>query len=138
MEKTYVMLKPDAVKRNLTGEIIKRIESKGLKIVNIKMMQLDEKILIEHYAHHASKPFFPEIVAFMTSGPVIPMIIEGEDAIKKVKMLIGPTKWFDAQPGSLRGDFASSVMENLVHCTDPADPEGTAEVEINRFFGENV
>ncbi|HBY21216.1 MAG: nucleoside-diphosphate kinase [Clostridiales bacterium GWE2_32_10] len=138
MERTYVMLKPDAVKRGLIGEVISKIEKKGLKITNIKMMTLTEEILREHYAHHANKPFFGEIVEFMLSAPVVPMIVEGEDAIKKIKMLFGPTKWFDAQPGTLRGDFATGTMENLSHCTDPADPEGTAEIEIKRFFGENA
>ena len=135
MERTYVMLKPGAAERGIMGKIITRFEEKGLKITKMEMMMLNEEILKVHYAHIAEKPFFPVIVADMTRGPVVAMIVEGEDAIKKVKMLVGPTKWFDALPGTIRGDFAESTGRNLVHCTDPEDPAGTAEEEITRFLG---
>lgn len=135
MEKTYVMLKPDCIKRGLIGKLISRIEDKGLKITNMKMTKLNKEILTEHYKHHAEKPFFKEILDYMMSDYVIAMIVEGEEAILKVKMLVGPTRWYDkSAPGTIRGDYATSVTENLIHCTDPDDPEGTAEEEIKRFF----
>lgn len=131
-EKTYIMLKPDCIKRGLMGEVISRMEKRGYKIVDAKMMMLDEPILREHYAHIADKPFFPETVEYMTSGPVFAMIVEGENAIKGMRLLMGPTKFGDAQPGTIRGDYASSTTYNIIHGSD--SPE-TAEVEIKRFFG---
>ncbi len=131
-EKTYIMLKPDALKRNLTGEIISRIERKGYKIAECKTMLLDEQILREHYAHIADKPFFPETLEYMTSGPVLAMIVEGENAIMGMRALMGATRFEDAQAGTIRGDFASSTAYNIIHGSD--SPEA-AEAEIKRFFG---
>lgn len=132
MERTYVMLKPDAVKRRLVGEIISRIEKKGYNIVEMKTMYLNEALLKEHYAHLADKPFFPEIVQFMTSGPVIGMIVEGNDAVAGIRRLMGPTNWQEASPGTIRGDFANNMTENLIHGSDSVE---NAEIEIKRFFG---
>nr|WP_306473856.1 nucleoside-diphosphate kinase [Mogibacterium diversum] len=132
MEKTYIMLKPDCVKRGLMGEVISRIERKGYKIVDAKMMNLDEAILKEHYAHLADKPFFPEIVAFMTSGPVLGMIVEGENAVQGMRIIMGATKFEEATAGTIRGDFAHSTSENLIHGSDSLE---NAEIEIKRFFG---
>ncbi|UQF82191.1 MAG: nucleoside-diphosphate kinase [Mogibacterium diversum] len=132
MEKTYIMLKPDCVKRGLMGEIISRIERKGYKIVDAKMMSLDEAILKEHYAHLADKPFFPEIVSFMTSGPVLGMIVEGENAVQGMRIIMGATKFEEATAGTIRGDFAHSTSENLIHGSDSLE---NAEIEIKRFFG---
>ena len=132
IEKTYIMLKPDCVKRGLMGEVISRIERKGYKIVDAKMMNLDEAILKEHYAHLADKPFFPEIVAFMTSGPVLGMIVEGENAVQGMRIIMGPTKFEEATAGTIRGDFAHSTSENLIHGSDSLE---NAEIEIKRFFG---
>ncbi|NLM63232.1 MAG: nucleoside-diphosphate kinase [Mollicutes bacterium] len=132
MERTYVMLKPDAVKRKLVGEIISRIEKKGYNIVEMKTMYLNEELLKEHYAHLADKPFFPEIVQFMTSGPVIGMIVEGNDAVAGIRRLMGPTNWQEASPGTIRGDFANNMTENLIHGSDSVE---NAEIEIKRFFG---
>ncbi len=132
MERTYVMLKPDAVKRKLVGEIISRIEKKGYNIVEMKTMYLNEALLKEHYAHLADKPFFPEIVQFMTSGPVIGMIVEGNDAVAGIRRLMGPTNWQEASPGTIRGDFANNMTENLIHGSDSVE---NAEIEIKRFFG---
>ena len=126
IEKTYIMLKPDCVKRGLIGEVISRIERKGYKIVDAKMMNLDEAILKVHYAHLADKPFFPNIVEYMTSGPVLGMIIEGESAVQGMRIIMGATA------GTIRGDFAHSTRENLIHGSD--SPEN-AEIEIKRFFG---
>lgn len=132
MEKTYVMLKPDAVKRGLIGEIITRIEKKDLKIVNMKMFTLTEDILKEHYAHIVDEPFFPNVLSFMTSGLVVGMIVEGENAITAVRQIIGATKWFEATPGSIRADYASGdVGKNLIHASDSTE---TAMIEIKRFF----
>ncbi|MDD2490472.1 MAG: nucleoside-diphosphate kinase [Bacilli bacterium] len=133
MEKTYVMLKPDCYKRGLIGEIISRIEKKGYQITNIKMLTLNEEILKEHYSHLADKPFFSEIINFMTSGPVVGMIVEGESVIEGIRILMGATKWHDALPGTIRGDFANNTTENLIHGSDSRE---TAEIEIKRFFGE--
>lgn len=131
-ERTYVMLKPDALKRGLVGEIIGRIEAKGYSLVQAKTIQLDEAILKEHYAHIADLPFFPETVAYMTSGPVLAMVWEGENAIAGIRKLMGATKFEEAQAGTIRGDFASSTTYNLIHGSD--GPE-TAKEEIERFFG---
>jgi nucleoside-diphosphate kinase len=131
MERTYIMIKPDAYKRKLIGKIISKIEDKGYSITNMKMMMLNEDVLKEHYSHLADKPFFKDIVNFMTSGPVVGMIVEGEGAVMGMRTLMGPTKWFEALPGTIRGDFASSTQENLVHGSDSAE---NAEIEILRFF----
>lgn len=131
MERTYIMTKPDAYKRGLIGEIITRIENKGFKITEMKMMQLDEAILKEHYAHLADKPFFGEIVDFMVSAPVVGMIVEGENAVAGMRGLMGPTDGFEALPGTIRGDFACGKQENLVHGSDSIE---NAEIEIKRFF----
>lgn len=132
MERTYIMLKPDALKRGLAGEILLRIERKGYRIAAAKTMMLDEPILREHYAHIADKPFFPETVAYMTSGPVLAMIVEGENAVKGMRILMGATKFEDAAAGTIRGDFAQSTTENLIHGSDSLE---NAEIEIQRFFG---
>lgn len=135
MERTYIMLKPDCVERGLVGEIISRIERKGFKIANIKMLHLDEAILREHYAHIVDIPAFPQIIEFMTSGPCIGMIVEGEGAIAGMRKLMGPTKYEDSLPGTIRGDFATSTQHNLIHGSD--SPEN-AEIEIRRFFGPDA
>ena len=132
MNRTYIMLKPDAVRRGLMGEIIARIEKKGFKITNMKMITLNEEILREHYAHIVDRPFFPEVVAYMTSGPVVAMIVEGENVIKGMRNIIGATKYLDAAAGTIRGDLSCNDRENLIH---GSDAEYTAEQEIKRFFG---
>ena len=133
MEQTYIMLKPDAVRRGLMGEIIGRIEKKGFKIVKMKMFMLDEQILREHYAHIADRPFFPEVVEYMTSGPVVGMVVEGENVIKGMRNFMGPTKYLDAPAGTIRGDLSCNDRENLIH---GSDSDESAEVVIRRFFGE--
>lgn len=132
MERTYIMLKPETVKRGLMGEIISRIERKQFKITRMEMRMLDEAILREHYAHIADKPFFPEIVANMTSGPVVAMIVEGEDVVQGMRNIMGPTKWLEAPAGTIRGDFANNTGMNLIHGSDSVE---NAEIEIKRFFG---
>jgi nucleoside-diphosphate kinase len=130
-ERTLVLLKPDALQRNLLGEIIHRFERRGLKLVGLKMMKLDDAILLDHYAHIKDKPFFGGIKEFMKSYPVVAMAISGIKAISIVRSMAGPTKGYDAAPGTIRGDFSQSTQTNLIHCSDPSeDPEG----EVNRFF----
>jgi len=131
MERTYIMLKPDSLKRNLAGEIITRIEKKGFNITAMKMFNLTEELLKEHYAHIANEPFFGEIIEFMTSGPVIGMIVEGDSVVQGMRKLMGPTKWFEALPGTIRGDYAFSTGENLIHGSDSIE---NAEIEIKRFM----
>ena len=133
MDKTYIMLKPDAVRRGLMGEIIGRIEKKGFKIIKMRMFMMDEQILREHYAHIADRPFFPEVVEYMTSGPVVGMVVEGENVVKGMRNFMGPTKYLDAPAGTIRGDFSCNDRENLIHGSDSNE---TAEIEIKRFFGE--
>lgn len=132
IEQTYIMLKPDAIKRGLMGEVIARIEKKGYRIVDAKMMTLNEAILREHYAHIADKPFFPEILTYMTSGPVFAMIVEGENAVKGMRILMGATKFEEAAAGTIRGDYAFCTSENIIHGSDSIE---NAEIEIKRFFG---
>lgn len=131
MERTLCILKPSAVGRFLIGEIVSRIEKKGLLIQGMKMMQLDEAILREHYAHLADKPFFPEIVKSMTATPVVVMTLAGVDAVAVFRAMTGVTNGRQAAPGTLRGDFCMSNQTNIVHASD--SPEN-AEIEIKRFF----
>ena len=131
-ERTYIMLKPNAIKRRLMGEIISRIEKKGFEITNMKLFTLTPELTKEHYAHIADKPFYPEVEAFMTSGPVLGMIVEGDDVVQGMRNLMGPTKWLEAPAGTIRGDFATSNGENIIHGSDSAE---NAEIEIKRFFG---
>lgn len=131
METTLLLVKPDGVRRGLIGEVITRIERKKLKIVAIEMMQVDESRAREHYAEHVSKPFFPELLAFITSGPVVAMAVRGEEAIGVVRGLMGATDPKKAAPGTLRGDLGLEVTENLVHGSD--GPE-SAQRELGIFF----
>jgi nucleoside-diphosphate kinase len=126
------MLKPDCVKRGLMGEVISRIEKKGFKITSAKMMTLSEEILYEHYAHVADKPFFPAMLEYMTSGPVLAMIVEGENVVKGMRILMGATKYEEAKAGTIRGDYATSTTYNVIHGSDSVE---NAEIEIKRFFG---
>ena len=132
MERTYIMLKPDAVRRGLMGEIINKIERKGYKISAMKMFMMTKELLKEHYAHIADRPFYPEVEEYMMSGPVVGVIVEGENVIKGMRNFMGPTKYLDAPAGTIRGDYSCNDRENLIHGSDA--PE-TAEAEIKRFFG---
>lgn len=134
MEKSYIMLKPDAIKRGLAGTIISRIEAKGFRILEIKSINLSPEILKAHYNHLIEKPFYQEIEEFMMSGPVWGMIVEGEGAVEAMRTMIGPTKIEDAPAGTIRGDFAFSTSENIIHGSDSKE---SAALEIERFFGGN-
>jgi nucleoside-diphosphate kinase len=131
MERTLVLIKPDAMQRDLVGELIQRFERKGLKLVGIKMMALPDELLDEHYSHLAGRDFFAEIKTFMRSTPVIACCWEGVDFVDTVRLMCGSTKAREAAPGTIRGDLAMSVQANLVHASDSLE---TAEVEIPRFF----
>ena len=131
MEQTLVILKPSAVERNLIGEVITRIERKGLIICGMKMMQLDEAILREHYAHLVDKPFFPSIVESMTASPVVVMCLKGVDVVSVFREMTGVTNGRKAAPGTLRGDFCMSGQMNIVHASDSVE---NAKIELARFF----
>lgn len=131
MEKTLVILKPCTLQRNLVGEILNRFERKGLRLAGIKMMQLTDEILSEHYAHLSEKPFFQRVKDSMMATPVIVCCYEGVDAIQTVRTLAGPTNGRKAAPGTIRGDYSMSFQENIVHASDSAE---AAETELKRFF----
>lgn len=134
MEQTLAILKPSAVERGLVGEIIKRIQQKSLIISGMKMMQLNEGILREHYAHLVDKPFFPSIVKSMTATPVIVMCLKGVDAVQVFRNLTGVTNGRQAAPGTLRGDFCMSGQANIVHASDSVE---NAKIEVARFFKDD-
>jgi nucleoside-diphosphate kinase len=134
VERTLILIKPDAVQRGLIGRIITRFEEKGLKIVGIKLMRLTDELLNEHYSHLADKPFFGGTKRFMQLTPVVAICLEGLDAVESVRRLCGITKAREAAPGTIRGDLAMSVQANLVHASD--SPE-TAKAEVARFFGDS-
>ncbi len=117
-EKSLIIIKPDAVQRNLVGEIVNRFERKGLKIVGIKMMSVKDATLEEHYAHIVDKPFFPGIRDFMKSCPVIVMALEGINAVSAIRLIVGPTKAWEANAGTIRGDYSLSTQSNIVHASD--------------------
>ncbi len=131
MEKTLVIIKPGAVQRELVGEIIARFERKGLQLQGLKMIQLDDKILAEHYAHLTDKPFFPTICASMKASPVIVCCWAGVDAVQVVRNMTGVTNSRNAQPGTIRGDFGMSMQENIIHTSDSVE---NAAIELARFF----
>ncbi|MEC0172873.1 nucleoside-diphosphate kinase [Paenibacillus graminis] len=131
MEQTYLMIKPDGVQRGLIGRIVARLEDKGLKLVAAKLIIITEEQAKKHYAEHEGKDFFPELVRFITSGPVFAMVWEGDDVIALSRLMIGKTKVGEALPGTIRGDFASHTPLNLIHGSD--SPESAAR-EIANFF----
>ncbi len=134
MERTFVMIKPDGVQRGLIGEIISRIEKKGLKIVGMKMLRVSKDLAENHYAEHKGKDFFESLVDYITSSPVIAMVVEGRDAVKVMRSLVGKTNPLDASPGTIRGDFAMDVGRNIIHASDSLE---SAEREISLFFNED-
>lgn len=133
MSRTLILVKPDAFERRLTGEIIARFERKGLRIAALKLMQVDRELAEQHYSEHSSKPFFPDLIEFIIGGPLVAMVLEGEEAVPAARSLIGATNPVEAVPGSIRGDFALEVTFNLVH---GSDSEPTAAREIGLWFPE--
>ena len=131
-ERTLVLIKPDGVRRGLVGEVIARIERKGLVIRELQMRTLDSQTAQEHYAEHTDKPFFGELVSFITGGALVALAVEGPDAVKAMRSLMGATNPIDATPGSIRGDYATVITENIVHGSDSPT---SAERELKLFFG---
>lgn len=133
MEKTFLMVKPDGVQRNLIGEIVNRFESKGFTLVGGKLMQISQELAEQHYGEHKERPFFGELVEFITSGPVFAMVWEGENVISTARLMMGATNPKESVPGTIRGDFAVTVGKNIIHGSD--SPESAVR-EINLFFKE--
>ncbi len=133
MDRTLILVKPDAFERGLTGEIVARFERKGLRIVALKHMVVQRDLAEEHYAEHREKPFFGDLVDFITGGPLVAMVLEGYEAVKAARQVIGATNPLEAAPGSIRGDFALEVQTNMVHGSDWAE---SAERETRLFFPE--
>jgi nucleoside-diphosphate kinase len=131
MERTLILVKPDAFARNLTGEIIARFERKGLRLVALQQLTMTRELAQQHYAEHEGKPFFEELVAFITSGPLVAMALEGDHAVVAARQAIGATNPLEASPGSIRGDFAVEVGQNMVHGSD--SPESGVR-ELGLFF----
>jgi len=131
-ERTFVMVKPDGVRRRLVGEVIARLERKGYDIVEMRLFTIDEGLAGRHYAEHTEKPFFSELVSFITSGPVVAMAVEGPEAVLGCRQIMGATKPLEAVPGSIRGDYATEITFNIVHGSD--SPESAAR-ELELFFG---
>jgi nucleoside-diphosphate kinase len=132
VESTLLIVKPDAVRRSLIGEVLRRVEAKGLRIVEMRMTTIDRATADEHYAEHREKPFFDELVGFIGSGPVVVARLEGEGAVPVLRSLMGPTDPALAPPGTIRGDFGLIITENLVHGSDSTE---SAERELKLFFG---
>ena len=133
MDRTLILVKPDAFARGLTGEILARFERKGLRIVALKHLQVTEDLAKRHYAEHEGKPFFGELVTFITSAPLVALVLEGHEAVVAARQVIGATNPLEAAPGSIRGDFALEVGQNMVHGSDSSE---SAEREIGLFFPE--
>ncbi len=134
MEKTFAMIKPDAVQRGLVGPIISRYEAKGLRIAGMKIMQVTEEIAKQHYAEHVEKPFFPGLLQYITSGPVVALVLEGKNAVEEVRKMNGATNPLQAACGTIRGDYAQEVGRNVVHGSDSV---ASAEREIAIYFTED-
>ena len=133
MERTLILVKPDAFARNLTGEIIARFERKGLRLVALTQMTMTRELAERHYAEHEGKPFYDELVSFITSGPLVAMVLEGEQAVDAARQVIGATNPVEASPGSIRGDYAIAVGQNMVHGSDSV---ASAAREVALFFPE--
>jgi nucleoside-diphosphate kinase len=130
-ERSLILLKPDTVTKKHCGTVIDRFEKAGFRIAGAKMMHLSQEILADHYSHVADKPFFPNIVEFMQSSPVIALVLEGDDAIAEIRGMLGPTNSQEAEAGTIRGDFGTDMMVNVCHASDSVE---NAEIEVNRFF----
>ncbi len=131
MERTLILIKPDAIQRGIIGKIVSRFESKGLKIVGMKMMQMTKEVSKEHYSHLTAKPFYPDLEKFMTHHPIVAMVLEGKDCVQVVRDMIGATNSRKALPGTIRGDMSMSTSRNIIHGSDSLE---TAEKEVKRFF----
>jgi len=133
-QRTFAMLKPGVLQRRIVGEILTRLEKKGFTLRALKLMQIPRSLAEEHYGEHKEKPFFGDLVGYVTSAPVVAMVLEGEEAISRLRLVCGATKVENAQPGTIRGDYATQTQVNIIHASD--SPE-SAEREIGLFFGES-
>lgn len=134
MERTYLMVKPDGVQRDLVGEIISRFEKKGFKIVGLKMLRISRELAEKHYGEHVGKPFFEPLVAYIISGPVVAMVIEGKDAVSAAREMMGATNPLKAAPGTIRGSYGIDIGRNVIH---GSDSPASAQREISLFFKED-
>ncbi|MCD8895616.1 nucleoside-diphosphate kinase [Mammaliicoccus sciuri] len=134
MERTFLMIKPDAVQRNLIGEVVSRLERKGLKLMAAKLFQASEELAKEHYAEHVEKPFFNDLVSFITSGPVFAMVVEGKNVVEVTRTLVGETNPTKAAPGTIRGDYGIDLGRNIIHGSDSNE---SAEREIGLWFDQS-
>ncbi|WP_426392714.1 nucleoside-diphosphate kinase [Mammaliicoccus sciuri] len=134
MERTFLMIKPDAVQRNLIGEVVSRLERKGLKLVAAKLFQANEELAKKHYAEHVEKPFFNDLVSFITSGPVFAMVVEGKNVVEVTRTLVGETNPTKAAPGTIRGDYGIDLGRNIIHGSDSNE---SAEREIGLWFDQS-
>lgn len=132
-QRTLILLKPDTIQKSLVGEILARLEKKGLKLVGLKMLQMDQSLCDSHYSDHVSKGFYKYLAGFMMSGPIVAVAVEGHDAIKVVRTMCGATNPADALPGTIRGDYAKNIDNNIIHSSDS---EEAAAAEVARFFSE--
>lgn len=133
-QRTLILLKPDTIQKSLVGEILARLERKGLKLVGLKMLQMDQALCDSHYSDHVTKGFYKFLAAFMMSGPIVAVAVEGHDAIRVVRTMCGATNPADALPGTIRGDYAKNIDNNIIHSSDS---EEAAAAEVARFFKEN-
>ena len=133
MERTLILVKPDAFARSLTGEIIARFERKGLRLAGMRQLTMERGLAERHYAEHEGKPFYEELVSFITSGPLVAMVLEGDEAVKAARQVIGATDPLEASSGSIRGDYAIAVGQNMVHGSDSSE---SASREVGLFFPE--
>ncbi len=134
MERTLIIVKPDGVQRGLIGRVISRIEERGLRVAGLKMIQVSRELAEQHYGEHREKPFFGELVSFITSSPVVVGVVEGPSAVSVTRSLVGATNPVDATAGTIRGDFALTIGQNIIHASDAVD---TAKREISLFFDED-
>lgn len=131
MERTLILIKPDGVERRLIGEIVSRFERKGFKIAEMKMLQMTKELAEAHYSEHKGRPYYDRLINYITSGPIVAMVLEGENTVEIARMMIGKTSPLEALPGTIRGDFALNITINAVHASDSIE---NAEIEIKRFF----
>ncbi len=134
MERTLIIAKPDAVQRGLVGEILSRLERKGLKLIGMKMLSLDSELLSQHYSEHLEKPFYEDLAKFMQSSPVVVMAVEGFECVNSVRVLVGATNPREADAGTIRGDFSIGTGRNLIHASDS---KSSGQSEVSRFFGKD-
>ncbi|MFZ5501139.1 MAG: nucleoside-diphosphate kinase [Candidatus Micrarchaeota archaeon] len=134
MEKTLLLIKPDAIQRGLVGEIVARFERKGFRLAGMKMLQMSPELAKEHYAHLVGKPFYPDLEKFVTTHPLVAVVIEGKEAVEVTRLIVGPTNASKAPGGTIRGDFSNSTSRNVIHASDSKE---AAEKEVKRFFKDD-